>query len=35
MPDMGPSAVFIWSSYGVSALILGLLIIRAWRQPKP
>jgi heme exporter protein CcmD len=35
MPDMGPFAVFIWGSYGVSALVLALLILRAWRQPKP
>jgi len=35
MMDMGPYAVFIWSSYGASALVLGALIIRALRQPKP
>jgi heme exporter protein CcmD len=33
--DMGPYAVFIWGSYGASALILGALILRALRQPKP
>jgi heme exporter protein CcmD len=33
--DMGPFAVFIWASYGISAIVLGALIIRAFRQPKP
>jgi heme exporter protein CcmD len=33
--DMGPFAVFIWGSYSASALILGMLILRALRQPKP
>ena len=32
---MGPHAVFIWGSYGVSAVVLGGLIIRALMQPKP
>lgn len=35
MLDMGPFAVFIWGSYGASALVLAALIIRALRQPKP
>ena len=35
MIDMGPHAVFIWGSYGVSALVLGAVILRALRQPKP
>lgn len=35
MIDMGPFAVFIWGSYGASALMLGALILRALRQPKP
>ncbi len=33
--DMGPFAVFIWASYGVSGLVLAALVIRALRQPKP
>ena len=33
--DMGPFAVFIWSSYGISVVVLAALIIRALRQPKP
>lgn len=33
--DMGPYAVFIWGSYCASALVLGALIFRALRQPKP
>lgn len=33
--DMGPFAVFIWGSYSASAVVLGGLIIRALRQPKP
>ena len=33
--SLGPHAVFIWASYGVSALVLGMLILRALRQPKP
>lgn len=28
MPDLGPNAVFIWSSYAVAAAVLGGLI--AW-----
>lgn len=35
MPDMGPFAVFIWGSYGASALVIAVLVIRALRQPKP
>lgn len=35
MMDMGPYAVFIWSSYAASAFVLGALIIRALKQPKP
>lgn len=35
MIDMGPHAVFIWGSYGASAIVLGALILRALRQPKP
>lgn len=33
--DMGPFAVFIWGSYGASAIVLGALVLRALRQPKP
>ena len=32
---MGPHAAFIWACYGVSALVLGALVVRALMQPKP
>ncbi|WP_298911718.1 heme exporter protein CcmD [uncultured Algimonas sp.] len=35
MMDMGPFAIFIWGSYGATALVLGALVLRALRQPKP
>ena len=35
MLDMGPHAAFIWGSYGVSALLVAALVVRALRQPKP
>lgn len=35
MFDMGPFAVFIWGSYGASVIVLGALVLRALRQPKP
>ena len=35
MLDMGPFAVFIWGSYGASALVIGALVLRAFRQPQP
>lgn len=35
MTDMGPYAIFIWGSYGVSAVVIGALVIRAFRSPKP
>ena len=34
MFDFGKNALFIWSCYGVSALVLGSLVIRALRSPK-
>ncbi len=34
MLDFGKNAFYIWSCYGVSALVLGTLIIRAIRSPK-
>jgi len=34
MLDFGKNAVYIWSCYGISALVLTALIIRAWRSPK-
>ena len=34
MLDFGKNAFFIWSSYGISAVIIGALIIHAWRSPK-
>lgn len=33
--DMGPFAIFIWGSYGASALVIAALVIHALRQPKP
>jgi len=27
--DLGPHAVFIWSSYGVTALVIAALVLRA------
>jgi len=34
MLDFGKNALYIWSCYGISALVLGALTIRAWRSPK-
>ena len=34
MLEFGKNAAYIWSCYGISALVLGLLVIRAWRSPK-
>ena len=34
MLDFGKHATYIWVCYGVSALTLGLLVVRAWRSPK-
>ena len=28
--DLGPHAIFIWSSYGTVALVLGALILGLW-----
>ncbi|MEZ5922992.1 MAG: heme exporter protein CcmD [Hyphomicrobiaceae bacterium] len=27
MPDLGPHAMFIWSAYGVVALVLAVLVL--------
>lgn len=34
MFEFGKNAVYIWSCYGVSAVVLGALIIRALKSPK-
>jgi len=34
MFEFGKNAVYIWCCYGVSALVLGALIIRALKSPK-
>ena len=34
MLDFGKNALFIWGCYGISALVLGALVIRALRSPK-
>ncbi len=34
MLEFGKNAIYIWACYGISAIVLGLLIIRAWRTPK-
>jgi len=32
--DFGKHAAFIWAAYGISALLLGGLIIMTWRKPR-
>ena len=34
MFEFGKNAVYIWSCYGVSAVVLGALIIIALKSPK-
>ena len=34
MLDFGKNAIYIWSCYGISAFVLGALVIRALRSPK-
>ncbi len=34
MLDFGKNAVYIWTCYGISAVVLGALVIAAWRGPK-
>lgn len=32
--DLGEHAVFIWSSYGATALVITALIVRAWMEER-
>ena len=32
--DMTPYGPFVWGAYGVSALVLGLLVVRTWRRAR-
>lgn len=34
MIDLGKDAAFIWTAYGVSAVLLLTLVINAWRKPR-
>lgn len=34
MLDFGKNAIYIWACYGVSALVLGGLVLHAFRSPK-
>ncbi|WP_409433726.1 heme exporter protein CcmD [Litorimonas sp. RW-G-Af-16] len=34
MIDLGKDAAFIWTCYGISALILGVMIIQTRRKPR-
>ncbi len=35
MLDLGKDAVFIWAAYGISALMIGILVFRTWTKPRP
>ncbi len=32
--DMGPYAAFVWPAWGLSALVLGALVVRAVRAAR-
>lgn len=32
--DMGKHAFYVWGSWGLSAVVLGALILHTWRQAK-
>jgi len=34
MLDFGKNAFYIWACYGMSAIVLGGLVIRAFMSPK-
>ena len=34
MLDFGKNAIYIWGCYGISAIVLGGLVISALRSPK-
>ncbi len=34
MLEFGKNAAYIWTCYAVSALVLGALILNAWRGPR-
>lgn len=35
MIDLGKDAAFIWAAYGISALLLGAMVITTRRKPRP
>ncbi len=34
MLDFGKNAFYIWACYGISAIVLGGLVIAAFKSPK-